>query len=54
MEYWSDGLYLVDYVVEFMRRSMQETFGKHSILFKVKEGEDFSRRNTLSILRTEI
>jgi hypothetical protein len=23
-----------------------ETFEKHSILFKVKEGEDFNRRNT--------
>ncbi len=28
-----------------------ETFEKCSILFKFKEGEDFNRRNTLSILR---
>jgi hypothetical protein len=31
-----------------------ETFEKCSILFKFKEGEDFNRRNTLSILRIEI
>ena len=29
---------------------MCETLAKRSILFKVKEGEDFNRRNTLSIL----
>jgi len=28
-----------------------ETFEKCSILFKVKEGENFNHRNTLSILR---
>jgi hypothetical protein len=32
----------------------QETFEKCSILFKFKEGEDFNRRNTSSILRIEI
>ena len=31
-----------------------ETFEKCSILFKFKEGEDFNRRNTYSILRIEI
>jgi hypothetical protein len=31
-----------------------ETFEKCSILFKFKEGEDFNRRNTSSILRIEI
>jgi len=31
-----------------------ETFEKCSILFKVKEGESFNRRNTLSILRIKI
>jgi len=31
-----------------------ETFAERSILFKVKEGEDFSRRNTFGILRTKI
>jgi hypothetical protein len=31
-----------------------ETFEKCSILFKVKEGENFNRRNTLSILRIKI
>ena len=33
---------------------MIETFEKRSILFKFKEGEDFNRKNTLSILRIEI
>jgi hypothetical protein len=33
---------------------MIETFEKCSILFKFKEGEDFNRKNTLSILRIEI
>jgi len=33
---------------------MMETFEKYSILFKVKAGENFNRRNTLSILRIEI
>jgi len=32
----------------------KETFGKCSILFKVKEDENFNRRNTLSILRIKI
>jgi hypothetical protein len=31
-----------------------ETFEKCSILFKFKEGENFNRRNTLSILRIKI
>jgi len=31
-----------------------ETFEKCSILFKAKEGENFNRRNTLSILRIKI
>jgi len=31
-----------------------ETFAKHSILAKVKKGEDFDRRNTRSILRIKI
>ncbi|MBW2018320.1 MAG: type II secretion system protein [Deltaproteobacteria bacterium] len=31
-----------------------ETFEKRSILFKVKEDENFNRRNTLSILRIKI
>jgi hypothetical protein len=31
-----------------------ETYANRSILSKVKEDEDFGRRNTLSILRTEI
>ncbi|MEJ2656236.1 MAG: histidine phosphatase family protein [Desulfobacterales bacterium] len=31
-----------------------ETFEKCSFLFKFKEGENFNRRNTLSILRIEI
>ena len=33
-----------------MRSRPTETFAKRSILFKVKEDEDFNRRNTLSIL----
>jgi len=36
------------------RERRNGAFAKHSILFKVKEDEDFSRRNTLSILRTKI
>ncbi len=32
----------------------EETFEKRSVLFKVKTGEDFNRRNTFSILRVEI
>jgi len=32
----------------------RETFEKRSILFKIKEGEDFNHRNTLSILRIKI
>jgi hypothetical protein len=32
----------------------RETFEKCSILFKFKEGENFNRRNTLSILRIKI
>jgi len=31
-----------------------ETFEKCSILFKFKKGENFNRRNTLSILRIKI
>ncbi len=31
-----------------------ETFEKCSILFKIKEGENFNRRNTLSISRIKI
>jgi hypothetical protein len=31
--------------------SHAETFEKRSILFKIKEGENFNHRNTLSILR---
>jgi hypothetical protein len=31
-----------------------ETFEKRSILFKAKEGENFNRRNTWSILRIKI
>ncbi len=31
-----------------------ETFEKRPVLFKVKKGEDFNRKNTLSILRIEI
>jgi len=41
-----------------MKKSAQsvnnETFEEHSILSKYKEGEDFNRRNTLSIPRIEI
>jgi hypothetical protein len=33
---------------------INETFAKRSILFKAKKGENFKRRNTLSILRIEI
>jgi hypothetical protein len=36
------------------RWTFYETFEKCSILFKFKEGEDFNRRNTVSILRIEI
>jgi len=32
----------------------EETFEKYSILFKFKEGENFKRRNTLSISRLKI
>ncbi len=38
----------------FMRWLDRETFEKCSILVKFKEGENFNRRNTLSILRIEI
>jgi hypothetical protein len=31
-----------------------ETFAKCSFLFKFKEGDNFNRRNTLSILRIKI
>jgi len=31
-----------------------EAVSKCSILFKIKEGENFNHRNTLSILRIEI
>ncbi len=31
-----------------------ETFEKCQILFKIKEGENFNRRNTLSISRIKI
>jgi len=31
-----------------------ETFGKCSVLFKFKEGENFNHRNTLSISRIKI
>ena len=34
--------------------NIKETFAKCSILFKVKEDEDFNRKNTSSILRIEI
>jgi len=34
-----------------MERGNNETFEKYSILFKVKEGENFNHRNTLSISR---
>jgi len=37
-----------------MERPRDETFEKRSILFKVKEDENFNRRNTLSILRIKI
>ncbi|MEE8552987.1 MAG: hypothetical protein V3S72_06775, partial [Desulfobacterales bacterium] len=33
---------------------INEIFEKCSILFKFKEGENFNRRNTLSILRIKI
>jgi peptide subunit release factor RF-3 len=33
---------------------MDETFEKRSILFKIKEGENFNHRNILSILRIKI
>ncbi len=39
-------------VVFFQERG--ETVAKCSILFKFKEGEDFNRRNTLSISRIEL
>jgi len=32
----------------------RETFEKRSILFKIKEGENFNHMNTLSILRIKI
>jgi len=35
-------------------RACLETFDKCSFLFKVKEGEDFNRRNTWSISRIKI
>ena len=42
-------------VSDFLRiYSDIETFEKCSILFKFKEGENFNRRNTLSILRIKI
>ena len=34
-----------------MQSANNETFEEHSILSKYKEGEDFNRRNTLSISR---
>jgi len=37
-----------------IRRTYSETFEKCSILFKFKAGENFNRRNTLSILRIKI
>jgi len=35
-------------------RGKKEAFGKCSISFKFKEGENFNHRNTLSILRIKI
>jgi len=32
----------------------KETFARCSILFKIKEGENFNRRNIVNILRIEI
>jgi len=35
-------------------QSSNETFGKYSILVKIKEGENFNQRNILNISRIEI
>jgi hypothetical protein len=40
--------------LEKERRKINETFEKCSFLFKLKEGENFNRMNTLSILRIKI
>ena len=39
---------------EYLQFLYNETFEKCSILFKFKEGENFKRRNTLSISRLKI
>jgi len=40
--------------VNIYRHSLLETFEKCSISFEFKEGENFNRRNTLSISRIKI
>ena len=44
------------YLARMLRKGglLAETFEKCSISFKFKEGENFNRRNTLSILRIKI
>jgi hypothetical protein len=39
---------------KFCLRFDKETFEKCSILFKLKEGENFNRKNILNILRIKI
>jgi len=45
---------VTNHVAGSFMRNQTETFEKCSILFKFKEGEDFNRMNTLSILRIKI
>jgi len=45
----NESIYPLNYL-----NSLYETFEKRSILFKVKEGENFNRLNTLSISRIKI
>ena len=42
------------YEIILLPDTLKETFEKCSILFKFKEGENFKRRNTLSISRLKI
>jgi hypothetical protein len=41
-------------VIEEAELYEYESFEKRSILFKVKEGENFNQRNTFGILRIKI
>ena len=42
------------FTLAFSLGYIDETFEKYSILFKVKEGENFNHRHTLSISRIKI